>query len=333
LSSLLASKAARRRWIAFGILLALTLVMMAFSTNPFVVELQRGVSFALRPVQGVLNDVASGAASIVETIGEIDRLHTENAALRDENARLRNEAARAQESERENERLTALLQLQSGFEHETTAAQVIARESSEFRRLVTIGKGSDAGIVEGDVIIAEGGALAGRVTEVGPNYAKAVLITDQTSTIVGQLETSAATGEVAGKLGGALQMENIDSTADVQLGEEVVTAGIELGGGIRSPYPKGLLIGTVVDVSRDANAVVQTAFLQPTADLDHLEYVLVVLDYEGGLPAPGDEPVDCSHSGNGGTLPEGERPCFTPVPATPRPSLPSRAPAPPSTAP
>ena len=66
----------------------------------------------------------------------------------------------------------------------------------------------------------------------------------------------------------------------------MVTAGIELAGGIRSPYPKGLLLGQIVDVRRDANSVVQTAFLQPTADLEKLEYVLVVLDYEGG-PAAG----------------------------------------------
>ena len=74
-------------------------------------------------------------------------------------------------------------------------------------------------------------------------------------------------------------MRNIDAAALVGLGDEVVTAGIELGGGIRSPYPKGLVIGRVVDVRRDANEVVQTAFLEPAATLDRLEFVLVILDY------------------------------------------------------
>ena len=93
-------------------------------------------------------------------------------------------------------------------------------------------------------------------------------------------------------------MNQIDSSAQVGLGDEVVTAGIELASGIRSPYPKGLLIGQVVDVRRDANDVVQTAFLQPTADLDRLEYVLVILDYEGGLPPIEQQPVDCSGGGH-----------------------------------
>ena len=117
-------------------------------------------------------------------------------------------------------------------------------------------------------------------------------------------------------------MQQIDSGTDITLGDEVVTAGIELGGGVRSPYPKGLLIGQVVDVRRDANDVVQTAYLQPAADLDRLEYVLVVLDYEGGLPPIGEQPVDC---GEADTLPEGEQPCFTPT--TP-PTTPPRSPSP-----
>ena len=88
-------------------------------------------------------------------------------------------------------------------------------------------------------------------------------------------------------------MRQIDSGETVAVGDEVVTAGIELGGGVRSPYPKGLLIGQVVDVKRDANDVVQTAFLQPAAQLDKLEYLLVITDYQGGLPPIEQQPVDC----------------------------------------
>jgi hypothetical protein len=95
----------------------------------------------------------------------------------------------------------------------------------------------------------------------------------------------------------------------VALGEEVVTAGIELAGGIRSPYPKGLVIGRVIDVRRDANEVVQTAFLEPAATLDRIEYVLVILDYQGGLPPPEQQPADCK-PGEGGTIPDSEQPCI-----------------------
>ena len=312
MTSLLANRSARRRGIAYMVLLATTLLMMAFSSNPAVREFQNGIGFAFRPAQAALDQIAGGIASVGTAITEIDRLRIDNAALRDENTRLSNENARLQEIKRENDQLTALLQLQSGFDFKTTAASVIGRESNEFRRRVTIDKGTADGLAVGDVVIAGGGALAGRITEIGPGSATVVLLTDAESTVIGQLASNAATGEVVGQLGGVLVMNQIDSSMRVALNDEVVTAGLQLASGIRSPYPKGLLIGQVVDVKRDANDVVQTAFLKPTADLDLLEYVLVILDYEGGLPPIQEQPIDC---GGSGTLPVGEQPCYTPTPA------------------
>jgi rod shape-determining protein MreC len=321
MTSLLATRAARRRGIVFMVLLVTSVLLMAFSSNPAVREFQNGVSFAFRPIQGALDEVARGAASVAAAVAEIDRLRVDNTALRAENERLAAENARLEEIRRENESLTALLQLRAGFDYETAAVTVIARESSEFRRLVVIDKGSDDGIAVGDVAVAAGGALAGRVAEVGPTSAKIVLLTDAESTVIGQLTTNAATGEVVGQLGGVLVMRQIDAGETVAVGDEVVTAGIELGGGVRSPYPKGLLVGQVVDVRRDANDVVQTAYLQPAAQLDKLEFLLVILDYEGGLPPIEQQPVDC---GTGGTLPQGEQPCLSPTPV----ATPSRAPSP-----
>jgi rod shape-determining protein MreC len=311
MTSLLANRAARRRGIAFAALLVASTLMMAFSSNPTVREIQNGVSFAFRPIQVAVHDIASGIASVGAAISEIDRLRIDNEALLAENERLKVENARLEEARRENEHLTGLLQLKAMLDYDTVAATVIARESSEFRRMVVLDQGTNDGIEVGDVAIASGGALAGRVTEVGPDSAKVVLLTDGEFTVIGQLTTTAATGEVIGQLGaGVLVMRQIDSSERVTIGDEVVTAGIELGGGVRSPYPKGLLLGQVIDVRRDANDVVQTAYLQPAADLDKLEFVLVITSYEGGLPPIEQQPIDCNDPD--GTLPEGEQPCLTP---------------------
>ena len=313
-AAVFSNKVVRRRAITFSVLLAVSFVLMAISSSPIVIELQKGVAYAFSPVQGVLDDTASGVASIFRTISEIDTLRQENASLQEENDRLRIENARSEETKRENDLLTGLLQLQAGLDHETVAASVIAREPAEFRRAVTIDRGSDQGIAQGDVVIGAGGALVGRVVEVGPNYSNVTLLTDGSSTVIGQLVSNGATGEVVGDLAGALNMTKIDSSVPVQLGDEVVTAGIELAGGIRSPYPKGLLIGQVIDVRRDANDVVQTAFLEPGAALDRLEYLLVITDYDGGLPEPDQQPINCEPEGEEGTLPDGEQPCIVPTP-------------------
>jgi len=313
MSALLTAGAARRRAVAYVVLLTVSLLLVAISSNPLVRDLQAGVAFAFRPVQAAVDGVARDASSILATIAEIDRLRLENEALRSENAHLRNENAQAKELQRQNDELVALLQLQTGLEFQTEAVSVIARDSSEARRTVTVDRGSDDGLEVGDVAVAAGGALVGRIVEVGPNFGRVVLISDSTSTVVGQLVTSAATGKVVGQLGGALIMQDVDSLAEVLAGEEVFTAGIELGGGLRSPYPKGLLIGRVADVARDPNEVVQTVFLEPAANLDRLEYLLIITNYEGGLTGPLETLVPCEAT-DGGTLPDSDQPCVSAEP-------------------
>lgn len=314
MSGYFATRAARRRGVVYGLLLGASVFLMLVSSNPLVRELQGGIGFAFRPLESAIDGVGQNVSSVLGALVEMDELRTRNEALGQENERLRNENRQAVELQRENLLLTGLLQLQNGFEYETIGAAVIARESNEFRRVVTLDKGAIDGVELGDVVVASGGAVAGRVIEAGPTYARVLLISDTGSTVIGQLTTSAATGEVVGQLGGALVMSKIDSAVEVVLGEEVVTAGIELSGGIRSPFPKGLLIGIVVDSQRDANEVVQTAFVEPAIDLERLEYVLVILDYEGGLPPPDEQPTSCDPN-EGGTLPDSEQPCVTPTPA------------------
>jgi rod shape-determining protein MreC len=308
MSTLLATRAARRRGIAFSVLLGTSFLMMAFSSNPAVLELQRGVSFAFRPIEQALDSAAGTVVSVFGAVAEIDRLRADNQQLRDDNARLQNENQRFNEVRREIEQLTALLQLQNGLDFKTVAAQVIAREPSEFRRVITLSKGSDDNVIVGDVVVAQGGALAGRVTEVGPTWSTVMLITDTSSTVIGQLVPKASTGVVIGQLSSPLTMEKIDSTVRVELGQEIVTAGIELNGAVRSPFPKGLVIGQVIDVKRDANAVVQTAYLVPATNLDQLEYALIITDYHGGLPST--VPLPCPSTG---TLPNNEETCVEPT--------------------
>lgn len=321
MSALLVNRSARRKGAAYVALLVASLVLLTISSNPFVRDLQHGVAFAFKPIQVAIDGFAHDVRSIATTIGEIDQLRQENAALKAENETLEALSRTAQELRRENELLTGLLQLRNGLQYQTRAVAVIARESSEARRAIVIDRGADDGIRVGQIVITSGGALAGRVVEVGSNFAHVVLMSDSTSTVIGQLLSSAATGKVLGQLGGALVMQDVDAGAAVTIGEEVFTAGIELGGGIRSPYPKGLLIGRVVDVKRDPNEVVQTVFLEPAAPLDRLEYLLVITDYEGGITGPIETDIPCTPT-NGGTLPDSDQPCASNAPkgsASPRP--------------
>ncbi len=166
-------------------LLILSLLLLTVSSNAFVKDLQHGVAFAFKPFEVAVGGVASNVTSVFSTIVEIDQLRQENQALKADNDRLEAEARAAQELRRENEQLTALLQLRNGLEYHATAAAVIARESSDIRRTVVIDRGTDDGLEVGDIVITAGGALAGRLVDVGSTFAHVALISDSTSTVIG----------------------------------------------------------------------------------------------------------------------------------------------------
>ena len=220
---------------------------------------------------------------------EIDSLHRTNEALARENARLSADNARTTELERQNLLLTELLKVKGSLTFHTVTGSVIGREASQFRRVVTLDVGTERRDQGRRRRRGPGRALVGRVIGVEPDASTIMLINDTGSTVIGQLGANQATGSVSGQLGGVLVMENIDSTERLKIGDTVTTAGIDLGGGVRSPFPKGILVGSIVDVERDANAVTQTAFVKPAADLDRLEYLLVITDYQrwpaAGRPA------------------------------------------------
>ena len=305
-----------------SLLLAATLLLMAFSSSPVVTEFQSGVGFAFRPIQGALDDVAEGVASVVAAIAEIDQLQLgqRRAPARERAAGGRERPAPRSPSARTSS-LTGLLQLQAGLDYETVAAEVIARDSSEFRRVVTLDQGRATTGSRSATSSSRPAARSSVGSSRSGRQLRATVVLHHRRELDGHRPArrrAARPARSSASSAACWSCRTSTRPSRSQLGDEVVTAGIELGGGVRSPYPKGLLIGQVVDVRRDANDVVQTAFLQPAADLDKLEYVLVITDYEGGLPPIEQQPIDCAlHRRGRQRCRGGEQPC--PCEPTPTP--------------
>ena len=58
MTTLSTDRIARRRTIVFTVLVSLSMVLMALSSNPMLREVQNGLGFAFRPIQGALDSVA-----------------------------------------------------------------------------------------------------------------------------------------------------------------------------------------------------------------------------------------------------------------------------------
>jgi rod shape-determining protein MreC len=291
---MLRDRSSRRHVAAFGLLVAASVGMLAVSGSGPVQELRRGVTFALTPVQEVLVTGTRSVMDVAGALGEIEDLRRENLQLSALVSELQDEVATLEALRQENGRLAEALRTQRALDHMTVAATVVNRQATDFERVITLDRGAESGVELGDAVVSEGGALAGSVVEVGTGWSSVRLLSDTRSLVIGLDATSRATGEVTGRLSSPLAMENIPVTDEVAAGDPIVTAGLDLGRRFRSAYPKNLLIGTVVDVQRDPGLVVQTALVEPAADLDRIETVLVIVDY-----TPPRRPTD---GVDGGTL-------------------------------
>ena len=272
-----------RNGLWFAAFTIVSLLLLLASQTEAALTLQNVSARALDPVRQTIGGIGSGIAGVFGTIGEIDRLRTENDELRRNLAGAQQRIAELTEAAAENAELRQLLGLTKSLDMDLLPVRVISRDPSNFTWDIGIDAGSDDGVAVGMPVVgsAQGaGALAGTVVSVGADTAIVRLVVDTRSSVVALDQRSRALGLVQGQLGGQLVMVQVDITDSLQVGDTVVSAGLQLSGdAARSPYPKGLLIGTLQDKQDDSNALTQTGFVRPALDFGQLDRLLVVASY------------------------------------------------------
>jgi rod shape-determining protein MreC len=267
-------------WFA-AFTVASLLMLLASGTEP-ALTLQRASARSLDPVREVVAGIGQGITGLFGTIGEIDRLRTENDELQRQLSGAHQRIAELEEASAENTELRQLLGLTRSLNMRLLPVRIIARDPSNLSWEVGIDAGRDSGLAVGMPVLASAsgaGALAGTVVSVESDTAEVRFVVDTRSSVVALDQQSRALGEVRGQLGGQLVFVKVPVTQKLAPGDSVVSAGLALKTGQRSLYPKGLLIGTIQAVQADQNALTQTAFVRPALDVQRVERLLVVLSF------------------------------------------------------
>ena len=261
----------------FAALFVLSLLILLFRSAGAVQTVAVAGTQILAPVQVVLAETGIATNRFFQTIGELEKLRADNAQLRSTNDTLTLENARLTEAAIAAQQGAKLQAAQRALPYKTITAPVIARDPSGVLKTIVIGAGTDQGVKVDQVVLSEQGVV-GRVSEAGTNYAKILLITDSSSSVSALVQTSRASGIVRGQYGDTLVMEWILQSDPVKRGDVIITAGLGIGNELRSLYPKGLVIGTVVDVTKAEVSAYQRAVVAPAVDLRKLENVLVIAE-------------------------------------------------------
>ncbi len=237
------------------------------------------------PLQNASSKASNATSGFFQQIWNFRSSAQENEQLKQRLSALETELNQARQAETENERLKELLKLTEHNEIKSVPARVIARDPSVWFNTITINRGSTSG-VEVNMPVVTGSGIVGRVITVSPFASQVMLITDEKAgagAVVGQLGQSGALGSVRGRadLGVALiEMRYVSGLEKVEINDNVMTTGQD---GI---YPPGLNVGRVVDVKNGTATQAHQIFIQPGAQLDHLEEVAVLLYHAPQRSAP-----------------------------------------------
>ena len=270
-------KLTRRRII---VLLAVALAIIVALSSALIRGHKAGKNVTqslLAPFDSALSALTRTAERFYNYVFQYESLEAENAYLKKRVATLEDEIRSIDTLQRENERLRALANLLKEHEdYDPVSAYIISWDSSNWRNTFTIGKGTNSGVSEGMCAVTEQGQVVGIVTDCGSNWATVTTILDSSLQISATLSSSGYNGIVQGAhktdKENQLRMDYLSTEAVIRNNDQVVTTGSTL-------YPRGLILGYVVDAGLDGTGVAKYAVIEPAANFNALEQVFVITNY------------------------------------------------------
>ncbi len=262
----------RPGWLILFVALAIVLITIWYreSDSGPLHRVQSGAQVVVAPIQAGGELVTRPVRGLFGWASDLGVSRSQLEELRSQNQSLRVRVAELEEASLENERLRALVDLPKARELQSVAAHVIGRPTNSWDGVILIDRGSEQGIRVGMPVIGPQGLL-GQTVSVTPGTARVRLITDQRSGVAALVQRTRAEGVVMGSIDGRMTLDFVPLEAQVKKGDVVITSGI---GGV---YPKGLPIGEVSEVQREANALYQEIRVQPASNPSGLEEVLVIV--------------------------------------------------------
>lgn len=162
-------------------------------------------------------------------------------------------------------------------DYQLCPASIIGRDSLDAFYSFIIDKGSSDGVSVNDPVVY-GSYVVGVVHSVKATYSVVWTVLNpkvNISSIESRTRESGYTTTTAElSLDGKCMLSGLDKSTQISVGGIVSTSGI---GGI---YPKGLIIGRIVDITDNDYDISLNAIIEPGVDITELEDIFVITDFK-----------------------------------------------------
>lgn len=259
--------------ISLVIILIFVLAALTAGENSRANVVRNVLTAPLNPLQKGIITVSEWIKNSVNFFREVRTAREENQELKKQIQQMEHELEKVYSLQKENENLKKLLAFKEQFTQETVGCNIIAKDSGNLFETFTIDRGSKDGISVNDPVINANG-LVGRVARVDLLSSKVVSIIDTESSVSARLSKSRdlviLRGDSQLRTEGLCRLDYIPPDVEVSVGDKVETSGMS------SIYPKGIMIGEIIQIIKNEGQFDYYAIVKPAVDFRRLEEVVVI---------------------------------------------------------
>jgi rod shape-determining protein MreC len=220
----------------------------------------------------------------------------------------------------ENAQLRRLMDAREHLPVQSQMSEILYDARDPSTRRVVLDRGTRNGVKLGLPVIDNAGVV-GQVTRVFPFTSEVTLLTDKEQAIPVQVLRNGLRSVAYGRgQSGLLDLRFVAPNADIQVGDVLVTSGLD------GVYPAGLAVAKVIQVENVAQGAFGRVVCQPLAGIDRHRQLLIVMSDQPLPPRPAaDAPKATANTTSKKNLPRMEP--VPPLPLPPQPLAPAVAPA------
>lgn len=265
--------------VAAGATIVILIVLMILSSgNQSIISSAKSVvGGVLSPFEQTVTTVKSKSVELFERVFGSAMMREQNKTLVEENKKLTEEINRYELVVANKVFLENEYEMLKSTSYSLISADIKSKDPSNFFIRYTINKGEKDGVSVDDIVVVgarydettvlEG--VIGKVYEVGSSWSKVTSILDERNNISIKLTRNLENGVLNGMGEKGLSGYMLNATADVKVGDRLVTSGL---GGV---YPKDLYIGSVVDIQEESG-LKKNISVEPAVDFTRIQRVYVI---------------------------------------------------------
>lgn len=244
--------------------------------------IRNGIGVTFNSFQGGLYKVNNGIKNSLSFMINFSRVKSENEELRKENSSLKNKLVEYNSLKNDNSQLRKELNFKNQrSEYDYIGCDIIGRSSDGILNEFAINRGSKDGIKKQMVAVTADG-LVGQVVHVENNWSIVQSLANENLAVGGTVDSTTSNADDvvnSGMVKGYNDNNNqflaklyyLPQESTIKKGDVIVTSGIN------NSYPRGIRIGTVMDVEDDKGKVMKNALIKPYVDFDKLQELLIVV--------------------------------------------------------